>query len=109
MFDWFYDLVDVLKQFPPAVGVCIGVLAMVAVLMTARGEKMKTKETVLWVLVSFGLMLGEVYAIHHKDATDNRSAIEARIAEDDRFGAILHNTETEIDTTIAGFDATAKE
>ena len=109
MSNWLYDLFVTLWHFPPEVGVCIGILALVAVVMTARGEKMTTKETIVWVLVSFGLMLGEVYAIHHKDASDNQAMIESRAAEDSRFANVLMQNQREFEATVHGFDITVGE
>jgi hypothetical protein len=61
---WIYDIVDFLFHWPPNVGFCIALIGVVAIIMTTRADlPLSKREKIIWIIVSFVLLLGEVYAM----------------------------------------------
>ena len=91
-------------SWPPNVGVCIALLAVVAVVMATRGDRMLRTEKIGWVVCSFLLLLGEIYAMQTKVVSD---ANEAIAAQDERFAAILTQNQKDFETTASRLDNVA--
>ncbi len=101
------DIFRFVVHWPPNVGICIALLALVAVVMTTRGEDITRAEKIAWVVCSFLLLIGEIYAMKTKVISDANDALAARVAQDDHFGAILAQNQKDFDATVARLDSVA--
>jgi hypothetical protein len=61
---------------------------------------------VAWLLASFVLLVGEVIAMHNKDAEDARQVIAARVQEDERFFLVLDQGQQQFKETMEGVKTT---
>jgi hypothetical protein len=108
MAESFFNLVYFFIQWPPGVGLCIGLLGFVAVVVSFRLEiGMRPWEKKFWIVLSFVLLMAEAYAIQKKEDNDRTSQIAETVAEDNRFRGILQDNQRDFDATVSRLDTVA--
>ncbi len=92
--------VAIALTWPQSPGVCIGVLATAAGIMSARS--MKIFEKLVWVILLVTFAVLEVRAIGRADSV----SLQNKTAETQKFQDIAESLDNELKTTAAGFKAT---
>ena len=77
------------KIQPPYPGVCIAVLAFIAVIMTVRADKFLRWEKTVWVLMGGALLFGEVLVIHHDINERTKQQQTADAQNESKFEATM--------------------
>ena len=108
--------VEVAYHWHPAVGYCVALLGVVGVLVPwLMGEKMGTKQKVLWATVMIVLTGFELWAIKGDGKERDAEQAFTRCEEQNRFEGIVNNlnkgiavSKTQYDSTITHVDGVLK-
>jgi hypothetical protein len=87
-------------------GLAIGLLAAATVVMTVRGERIKTWEKVGWIIVAFVLFMVETRTIYRDREEQNRQFSEERAHETERFNRIVDGLKGTIAISDKHFNST---
>jgi hypothetical protein len=90
---WIYLALQVLTGF------AIALLAVAAVVMTARGELTKP-EKIIWVLIAFALFGLETASLYQDRKQAMQQQVDDRKEQDDHFEAVLRANKKDFDATM---------
>jgi hypothetical protein len=94
---------------PPIPGVAIGFLAVVAVIMTVRADRLSDGEKVVYVLIAFALFIVETRAVIRDRNDHDMEQAETRDRESKSFAAIAHGIQGSLQESQRQFAATMQK
>ena len=89
-------------QIPPSPGIAVGVLGLVAVVMTVRAEdEWGRTERIAWLLLALCLMVVEIRAIQFDRSRQDALEAQNRKDETERFSEVLKDNREKFDATMS--------